>query len=99
MKNQSVTLVHVQVVPGQEEAFVSQTLENQRLSRQEPGCLRFDVLQDPEDATRFILYEVFESQDGAKAHKETDHYLKWREAVATMMAQPRRGEPWIFYES
>lgn len=98
MKDLSTTLVHVHLVPGQEEAFLQFTLENQANSRLEPGCIRFDVLQDPQHSNRFILFEVFESSDAAKAHKETNHYLTWREAVADLMAEPRRGEPWIFHE-
>lgn len=98
MKDQSATLVHVQVVPGQEQAFLRFTLQNQAKSRLEPGCIRFDVLQDPQVSNRFILYELFESADAAKAHKHTDHYLAWRQAVADLMADPRRGEPWIFHE-
>ena len=59
----------------------------------EPGNRRFDVLQAPDDPARFILYEAYASAADAAAHKETAHYLAWREAVGGMMAEPRRGEP------
>lgn len=90
-----VTLVHVHVKAGDVDAFIAASEENHNASIQEPGNLRFDVLQSPEDATRFILYEVYRSEAEAKRHKETAHYLKWRDTVADWMASPRRGEPQI----
>ena len=83
-----VTLVHVRIRPESLEAFVEATRNNHEHSIQEPGNRRFDVLQDP---TCFILYEAY--VDEAKAHKDTAHYLAWGDAVAGMMAEPRRGEP------
>jgi autoinducer 2-degrading protein len=90
-----VTLVHVRVLPERVEAFVEATRHNHEHSIQEPGNRRFDVLQDPQDPTRFILYEAYMDEAAAKAHKQTAHYLAWREAVAQMMAEPRRGEPML----
>ncbi len=87
-----VTLVHIRVLPGTEEAFAEATRRNHEASVREPGNRRFDVLQDPADATRFLLYEAYASADDAAAHKATPHYLAWRDAVAGMMAAPRRGE-------
>ncbi len=75
------------------DAFIAATRANHEASVGEPGNRRFDVLQAPEDATRFILYEAYASAADAAAHKETAHYLAWRDAVAGMMAEPRRGEP------
>jgi autoinducer 2-degrading protein len=88
-----VTLVHVRVRPESVEAFVEATRRNHVNSIEEPGNRRFDVLQDPQDPSRFILYEAYVSEAAAKAHKETDHYRAWRDTVAEMMAEPRRGEP------
>jgi autoinducer 2-degrading protein len=90
-----VTLVHVHVLPGRIEDFIAATRANHLASVREPGNVRFDVLQDPELPTRFILYEAYADASAAGAHKETPHYLAWREAVAPMMAQPRRGEPFV----
>lgn len=87
-----VTLVHVRVKPDQVDAFIEATRENHEHSVLEGGNVRFDVLQDPQDKSRFVLYEAYVSAQGAMAHKETEHYLKWRERVAEMMAEPRRGE-------
>ena len=88
-----VTLVHVRVKPELVAAFITATHANHQASLNEPGNRRFDVLQAPDDATRFILYEAYASATDAAAHKETAHYRVWRDAVAEMMAEPRRGEP------
>ena len=82
-----VTLVHVRVKPQHVDAFINMTRANHKGSVKEPGNRRFDVLQSPEDPCQFLLYEAFDSEAGAKAHKETAHYLAWKEAVA----EPRRG--------
>jgi len=88
-----VTLVHVRVRPEDVDAFIAATRANHQDSVTEPGNRRFDVLQTPDDPARFILYEAYATAADAAAHKETAHYLAWREAVAGMMAEPRRGEP------
>lgn len=88
-----VTLVHVRVKPENVDAFIAATRANHEASINEPGNRRFDVLQNPDDPTRFVLYEAYVSATDAAAHKETSHYLNWRETVASMMAKPRRGEP------
>ncbi len=81
--------VFVRVKPEHIESFQAATLENARNSMQEPGIARFDVLQQQDDPSRFVLVEVYRtSQDPAK-HKETAHYQKWRDTVADMMAEPR----------
>jgi autoinducer 2-degrading protein len=90
-----VTLVHVRVRPEAVDAFIAATRTNHAASVQEPGNRRFDVLQSPEDPTRFLLYEAYANAEAAAAHKTTPHYLAWRDAVAAMMAEPRRGEPWV----
>ena len=82
-------LVHVHVKPDQIEAFKAASLENARHSRQEAGIARFDVLQHADDAARFVLVEVYRSDDAPARHKETAHYAAWRDRVADMMASPR----------
>ena len=79
--------------PGRADAFLEATLENQKASLQEPANIRFDVLADRSDPNKFILCEMYESDEGAVAHKETAHYQKWRDTVAPMMATPRRSTP------
>ena len=89
-----VTFVHVRVLPDQLDAFLEATRTNHEGSVREPGNLRFDVLRDPADPTRFVLYEAYLDAAAAATHKTTAHYLAWRDRVAPMMAEPRRGEPW-----
>lgn len=86
-----VTLVHVQVNLEHLEDFIMATRDNHLASIKERGNLRFDVLQLADDPTNFVLYEAYVSAQDAAAHKETPHYLKWREAVAPWMAEPRQG--------
>ena len=81
--------VHVHVKPEHVEAFRQATVENARHSVQEPGIARFDVTQQADDPTRFVLVEVYRTPDDSARHKETTHYAKWRDAVADMMAEPR----------
>ena len=89
-----VTLVHVRVVPERVDAFVDATRANHEASIRESGNLRFDVLRSLDDPSAFILYEAYVDEDAARAHKETVHYLEWRDAVAPWMAEPRRGVPY-----
>jgi quinol monooxygenase YgiN len=81
--------VHVQVKPECIEAFKTATLANARASVQEPGVARFDVVQQSDDPTRFVLVEVYRDVAANAAHKETAHYPVWRDAVAAMMSAPR----------
>ena len=81
--------VFVQVKPDGVDAFKVATLENARNSVQEPGVARFDVVQQKDDSTRFVLVEVYRTPDDAARHKDTDHYKTWRDAVADLMAEPR----------
>jgi autoinducer 2-degrading protein len=89
-----VTLVHVRVKPEHVEDFIAASQANHEASVQEPGNRRFDILQSSEDATQFVLYEAYTSAEAAVAHKNTAHYLSWRETVADWMAEPRRGVPY-----
>jgi (4S)-4-hydroxy-5-phosphonooxypentane-2,3-dione isomerase len=86
-----VTLVQVHVKPRHIDEFIDATRANHEASIREPGNLRFDVLQSGDDPGRFVLYEAYRSAADAAAHKETGHYLAWRERVANWMAEPRRG--------
>ena len=81
--------VHVHVKPEFVDAFQKASLANARNSVQEPGIARFDVIQQMDDPTRFILVEVYRTSDDPARHKETAHYARWRDAVAEMMAEPR----------
>ncbi len=90
-----IVLVHVHVKGECVEAFREATIENARASVKEPGVARFDVLQQEADPARFMLVEVYRSDDAPAAHKETPHYAKWRDAVADMMAEPRTSRRYV----
>jgi autoinducer 2-degrading protein len=90
-----VTFVHVWVKPDHIADFISASTENHQNSINEPGNLRFDLLRDAEDPEKFVLYEAYKSEEAAAAHKDTAHYLKWRDTVADWMAKPRKGEKHI----
>ena len=84
-------IVHVQVhvKPEAVEAFKAATRKNAAASLREAGMERFDVIQAEDDATRFVLVEVYRDATAPKLHKETLHYAEWRDAVAEWMASPR----------
>ncbi len=86
-----VTIVEVCVKPEHIQDFIDATIENHESSIQEPGNTRFDVLQSPQDPSLFLLYEAYDSEKGAAAHKNTPHYAKWKDTVAPWMALPRKG--------
>ena len=81
--------VHARVKPEHIQAFRQATIENARNSILEPGIARFDVLQDRDDPSHFILVEVYRTPEDPARHKETDHYARWRDTVTEMMVEPR----------
>lgn len=81
--------VHVHVRPESVALFREATLANARASVQEPGVARFDVIQQADDPTRFVLVEIYRDAEAPAAHKASAHYAAWRDAVADMMAGPR----------
>jgi len=86
-----VTIVYITVKPEFIEGFKEACRLNHEGSIREPGNLRFDVLQSPTDPEKFVLYEAYKSQQDVAAHKETAHYLKWRDTVDSWMAETRKG--------
>jgi quinol monooxygenase YgiN len=84
-----IAIVYCHVKPEHVEAFRTACLDNARNSLQEPGVARFDVIQQQDDPTRFVLYEAYYNEDAPAKHRETAHYLAWRDTVADMMAEPR----------
>lgn len=90
-----IVLVHVKVKPEWIEQFKQASVENAKASVKEPGIARFDVIQQQDDPTKFILVEVYRSAEATLAHKETEHYKKWRDTVAEMMAEPRHSVKYV----
>lgn len=83
--------VHIHVRPDDVGRFIEATLANARASRQEPGIAQFELIQQKDDATRFVLIEVYRTAEDPARHKATAHYATWRDTVAPMMAELRRG--------
>ncbi len=88
-----VTTVTVYVKPEHIDDFIEATIKNHEGSIKEPGNMRFDVLQSTQAPAQFLLYEAYESEEAAAAHKNTEHYLAWRKTVEDWMAMPREGVP------
>lgn len=84
-----IVLVQVRVKPESVEAFRLATIENARHSVREPGIARFDVIQQADDPTRFVLVEVYRDREAPPRHRGTPHYAAWREAVEDMLAEAR----------
>jgi len=82
--------VFVHVKPESLDAFTAATSENARNSIREPGVVRFDVIQQEDDPTRFVLIEIYRTAEDPAKHKETAHYATWWGTVESMMAEPRR---------
>ena len=86
-----VTCVHIHIKPDAIQEFIKVSTKNHLASVKEPGNLRFDFVQQADDPCRFMLYEAYESEEAAAAHKNTPHYLKWKDAVQDFMAESRKG--------
>jgi len=86
-----VVAVTIFVKPENRQSFIDATLDNARNTRREPGNVRFDVLNAEDDPNRFLLYEAYREKDDFSKHQQTEHYLRWKQAVTDWMAQPRQG--------
>jgi quinol monooxygenase YgiN len=81
--------VHVKVKPDCIDAFKEATMANASQSLKEPGIARFDIMQQTDDPTRFVLVEAYRSAEATAAHKATAHYAAWRDRMESLMAEPR----------
>jgi (4S)-4-hydroxy-5-phosphonooxypentane-2,3-dione isomerase len=81
--------IRLKVKPERIGEFIAATVENAGSSLQEPGCVRFDVIQDAADGGHFELVEIYRDQQAHAAHRESAHYKKWAELAEEMMAEPR----------
>lgn len=91
-----ILIVHLHVKPEHLDAFRQITQENGRNSIKEPGITRFDLLQQSDDPTRFVLYEVYRDSEAPAKHRETAHYQAWVAQVPDMLAEPRTR---VFYSN
>ena len=81
--------VHIHVKPEHLEEFKQATIVNASNSVKEPGIARFDVIQQEDDPTRFVLVEVYRDPEAPVKHRETAHYLAWVEKATGWMVEPR----------
>jgi (4S)-4-hydroxy-5-phosphonooxypentane-2,3-dione isomerase len=86
-----VTCVYVHVKPDAVDSFINATISNHHESVKEPGNLRFDFIQQADDPCRFMIYEAYISEKDAADHKNSSHYMIWRDTVGDFMAEPRKG--------
>jgi autoinducer 2-degrading protein len=93
-----VTCVYVHVRPEKVDKFIEASVWNHQESVKEPGNLRFDFVRQADDPCRFMIYEAYDSDEAAAAHKNRPHYLKWRDTVQDMMAEPRKGVKYIILQ-
>jgi autoinducer 2-degrading protein len=87
----TLTCVYVHVKSDAVDKFINATISNHSKTVKEPGNLRFDFIQQADDPCRFMIYEVFEDEKAVADHKNTSHYLTWRDTVADFMSEPRQG--------
>ena len=84
-----VLLVTVRVKPEHVSAFLPAARHNaEHALADEPGCLRFDIIQDRDDRHLFRFYEVYKDDAALAAHRLTPHFKKYIEASAAWMAVP-----------
>ena len=91
--------VHIHIRPEHCAAFIAATQDNVRNSSLEPGIARFELIQQADDADRFTLVEHYRTPADQAAHRDTAHYLRWRAAVAPLMAEPRSAVKYIEIDS
>ena len=85
-----VLVVDIRIKPGNEEAFMSRLTENARNARKEPGCRQFDVLVDPKDRTKVMLYEVYDNEAAFEVHQQTPHFKKYVADAVPLLASRER---------
>jgi autoinducer 2-degrading protein len=82
-------VVSLRVKPDQRDRFLSAAEDDSICStRDEPGCLRFDVIADDDDPNHFCFYEVYRDEAAVAAHQQAPHYARWRAAAAEVLAGP-----------
>jgi len=84
-----IVVVHSHIQTEHLKKFREVTLENAKASRSEAGCVRFDVLQQADDPSRFTFIEMFVSEEAGAIHRETSHFKKWLEEATPLMVEPR----------
>jgi quinol monooxygenase YgiN len=85
-----VLQVELRIRPENVERFMAGVLENARAARTEPGCRQFEVLVDPQDRTRVMLFEVYDDEKAFEAHQQTPHFRKYLAESVPLLASRER---------
>jgi quinol monooxygenase YgiN len=85
-----VLVVNIRIKPDSVDVWMKKAAENARAARNEPGCRQFDVLVDPSDRTRVMLYEVYDDEKAFEAHQQTPHFKKYVAEAVPMLASRER---------
>ena len=73
--------------PGMEDKFKeAMTAQAKRCLANEPGCLQFDVVQDPKSPTRFVMLEIYKDDAAIQAHQDSQHFKDFRPVVGDLIA-------------
>jgi quinol monooxygenase YgiN len=85
-----VLVVNIRIKPENVERFMPMALENAREARKEPGCKQFDVLVDPQDKTKVMLYEIYNDEKAFEVHQQTPHFKKYLADAVPLLASRER---------
>jgi (4S)-4-hydroxy-5-phosphonooxypentane-2,3-dione isomerase len=85
-----VLAVNIKIKPENVDVWMKKALENARDARKEPGCRQFEVLVDPKDRTRVMLFEVYDDEKAFEAHQQTPHFKKYLAEAVPLLASRER---------
>jgi len=85
-----VLVVNIRIKPEHVDRWIKMALENARDARKEPGCRQFDVLVDPKDRTKVLLYEIYDDEKAFEAHQATPHFKKYLAEAVPLLAHRER---------
>ncbi|HEY5899303.1 MAG TPA: putative quinol monooxygenase [Burkholderiales bacterium] len=85
-----VLVVNIRIKPENVERWMPMALENARAARKEPGCRQFEVLVDPKDRTKIMLFEVYNDERAFEAHQQTPHFKKYLAEAVPLLASRER---------
>ena len=85
-----VLVVNIRIKPENVDRWIKMALENAREARKEPGCRQFEVLADPKDKTKVLLFEIYDDEKAFEAHQATPHFKKYLAEAVPMLASRER---------
>ena len=86
-----VLVVNIRIKPENVARWMTMAMENAREARKEPGCRQFEVLVDPKDKAKVLLFEIYDDEKAFEAHQQTPHFKKYiAEAVPLLASRERQ---------